>query len=332
MYLNELRSSIERLIRERWPGLSYRLWVPCLGLDAGQQCRGRFPLDTLLKLRENGVRSAICFECAQQREISVLLTGFTIPDEPLVMQLTELRQQVTEVAVGVSALAGQTTEIAAGVTGLTAQASEFARQTALTADLVRRVLGFVAAEVTDCPRLFTLARPPDRLADRVRLHEDHYRLTLWCEHPGAEHPVAGAVYDVKLIRQWFAEVAPYARLVVKTLQLVVPVAAALDIVALPAARRDEAQARLDVMKSIVEDLPEPGTDLGDREFADTERTAGQLTRAEGQALHFARRIILEKDPDRRFGGLRRVQSPAGDLLWVCPDHYREYDPGLPELP
>jgi len=34
---------------------------------------------------------------------------------------------------------------------------------------------------------------------------------------------------------------------------------------------------------------------------------------------------------RTWGGLRRVLTPAGDFLWVCPEHYREYDPGLPDL-
>ncbi len=25
-------------------------------------------------------------------------------------------------------------------------------------------------------------------------------------------------------------------------------------------------------------------------------------------------------------------NPTGDYLWVCPVHYRQYDPGLPVLP
>lgn len=56
---------------------------------------------------------------------------------------------------------------------------------------------------------------------------------------------------------------------------------------------------------------------------------GQLTAAEGAALRALRTIIFEHDPLRAFGGLRRVQSSAGDLLWVCEYHYTDYDPGLP---
>jgi internalin A len=333
MYLNELRASIERLITERWPGLGYRLWVPCPGSRGDERpCPGRFPLDALLRFRENGQAATGCYECGELRAISALLTGFIMPDGPLNVQLSELRQQVTGIATSVSEIAGQTSEIAAGVSGLTEQAAEIARQAARTADVVRRVLGFVAVEVSDCPRLFTLARREAGLSERARPHQEHYQLTLWCEHPSAEHPCAAASYDLDPAKHWFGEIAPYARLVVKTLQLVVPVAAALDIAALSAGRRDDAQVRLDIMKAIVGDLPHTALDPGDRDFVGTERAAGQVTRAEGQALRAVRRIILEKDPNHAFGDMRRVQSPAGDLLWVCADHYREYDPGLPVLP
>jgi internalin A len=335
MYLNELRSSIERLITERWPGLGYRLWVPCSGATAdGQQCKGRFPLDALARFRENGQQSTGCYECGELRDIGGLLTGFTPPSESLIVQLNDVQDQLAGFAAKAG---GQLAEIASGIGGLTSQASELARQTARTADLVRRVLGFVAVEVTDCPRLFTLRRRDYSFADRLRLHQEHYELTLWCEHPGAEHPCAAATYNIDQDKKWFAEIAPYARLAVKTLQLAVPVAAALDLVALPTARRDDARARLDVMTSIIDDIPDITPDLVDRElalseFADPRHVAGQLPPAEGQALRLVRRIIFEKDPNHAFGDLRRVQSPAGDLLWVCADHYREYDPGLPVLP
>jgi hypothetical protein len=45
-----------------------------------------------------------------------------------------------------------------------------------------------------------------------------------------------------------------------------------------------------------------------------------------------RQLLLELDRPRAFGGMRRVVTPSGDVLWVCPEHYREYDPGLPVLP
>jgi hypothetical protein len=84
------------------------------------------------------------------------------------------------------------------------------------------------------------------------------------------------------------------------------------------------------MKELVKPLPTalPSTDpklrAGD--------AATALTPAEGAALRAFRQFLITTDRARRFGGMRRVQAPSGELLWVCPDHYPTYDPGLPTLP
>jgi hypothetical protein len=157
-------------------------------------------------------------------------------------------------------------------------------------------------------------------------HQDHYRLTLWCEHPGYEHPWGPAAYDLDLNKEWLARIAPYAVLVFRTLQLIVPLAGAVAIAALPTAAQGSAQNHLEIMKAMVTDLP---TTKVTRAQAGPAGSAGQLTAAEGAALRAIRTIIFEHDRLRAFGGLRRVQTPAGDLLWVCENHYPDYDPGLP---
>jgi internalin A len=316
LYFNVLRDSIEDLIARRWPGLGYRLDVPCPGTAPdGTPCQGQFPLDGLLKVREAGQTNEVpCMECGQLKKISVLLTGFTVPAGPLATEIEQIHGQLTEITAGVSGLRGQAAELA-GI-----------------ADTIRRVYRIVSTEVTNCPRLFTLRRKKAALADRARFHQDHYQLTLWCEHPGYEHPWAKATYDLDPPKEWFVNVAPYARLVFRTLQLVVPVAAAIDLAALPSATRGDAQARLDVMQAIVDDLPADGLELTGREFADQDGGPGKLTPPEGQALRAVRQLVFASDPLRSFGDMRRVQAPSGDLLWVCPVHYPEYDPGLPKLP
>jgi hypothetical protein len=57
----------------------------------------------------------------------------------------------------------------------------------------------------------------------------------------------------------------------------------------------------------------------------------QLTRAEGAALRTLRTLLLEEDKGRNFGDLRRQRTSDGTFVWVCPEHYPEYDPGLPKL-
>ena len=82
------------------------------------------------------------------------------------------------------------------------------------------------------------------------------------------------------------------------------------------------------MKDLIADLPATAETRADDGL---KGTAGQLTEAEGAALRALRTIIFEHDALRAFGGLRRVQAPAGDLLWVCENHYADYDPGLPAI-
>ena len=138
-----------------------------------------------------------------------------------------------------------------------------------TAEFMRRMMRVVSAEVTDCPSLFTLTQDRPTGDRRLRFYQHHYRLTLWCEHPGYWHPWEPASYE-------------------------------LD----------------------PQDLA--GVDLAE--------IRGQLTSAEGEALRAIRAVVFEHDRLRTFGGLRRTQAPSGDFLWVCKDHYREYDPGLPTVP
>lgn len=113
---------------------------------------------------------------------------------------------------------------------------------------------------------------------------------------------------------------------VQILQIAVPLADAVTIAALPAAQQNDAQNRLEIMKDIVAALPAGQEDrIGDG----LPERAGRLTTAPGAALRAIRAIIFENDPLHAFGGLRRVQAPGGDLLWVCRHHYPDYDPGLP---
>lgn len=306
-----LRDSIEDLITRRWPGLGYWLFVPC-PRNNGSPCPGQFRLDGLLRIRENGHITIPCMDCGEVHEISALLTGFTAPGQPLAAEIEHLHGQLANISTGINSIQAR----AAQITDI--------------ADIVRRLYRVVSTEVTDCPHLFTLAPArPAAISKRARIYQHHYRLTLWCEHPGYEHPWEPAAYDLDPPKEWFTRIAPYAALVFRTLQLIVPAAGAVTIASMPQAQQPVAQAYLQAMGTVLETLPsaaeQPGPDSG------LTATSGQLTAAEGEALRALRAIIFEHDPLRAFGGLRRVQAPSGDLLWVCENHYPDYDPGLPVI-
>lgn len=232
-----------------------------------------------------------------------------MPSKPLSAALDQIHDQLADIRIGITNVQGQAAEIA---------------------ETVRRVQRVVSSEITDCPRLFTLEETRVAGIRQARFYQRHYRLTLWCEHPEYWHPWKPATYDLNPPKEWLAKVGPYMALVFRALQLIVPLAGSIAVTLLPQEQMAEAQARLQVMTTLVADLP------GDMECkpggGNVDQAADRLSTIEGQGLPALRAILFEHDELRAFGGMRRVQASSGDLMWVCPDHYREYDPGLPIVP
>jgi internalin A len=307
LYFHVLSDSIETLIRSRWAGLTYQLLIPCptVTID-GNRCPHLVSMEDLLAYREEGETRYLCVKCRVRHDVSVLLTGFPVPAQPMA---AEMQQQLVRVENRLIRIESQAAD---------------------TAAVIRRVLRVVSTEVGDCPNLFTLTRDRQTGDKLQQLYRHHYRLTLWCSQPGYWHPWDHATYQINPPKEWLSKISPYVALIVKTLQLAVPLAGSIAIASLPAEQAEKAAAHLEMMKTIVDDLPgQPIKELVD---VDPRQVADQITAAEGEALRALRALIFEHDPLRKFGGLRRVQAPSGDFLWVCPNHYTEYDPGLPAVP
>jgi hypothetical protein len=334
-----LWDSIEDLISHRWPGLEYKLSIPCPGGAEGR-CAGRFLLDGLTRMREKGRTRIPCQVCTDEFDIMTLLTGYTGQAGFQSEVLEEIRDRVVSIDNGVASIRTDTGQLP----GIAAQTAEIANS-------VRRALQIVSTEVTDCPRLFTLASAPaGSVRKRIRVDQRHYRLTLWCEYSGDEHPWELAGYDLDVTREWIARIAPYARFTFGLLAIAVPAAGVIRIDRLPQSRQPDAQAYLQAFGSVIDEMSavtgtvargsHPPLSAAERPAvtagpghgsADASLPAGQLTAAEGESLRFLRTALFREDQPRHFGGLRPVRSPSGDTLWVCKHHYGVYDPGLPDI-
>lgn len=320
LYFNVLRDSIEELIHLRWPGLGYTLHVPCPVIASdGSMCRGMFPLEALLRWRENNIDSVPCSECAQVHKVSLLITGFTGTEDPIAREIDRVHKRLSQFEEGTTRT-------------LEAQSRKLTRieaQTADAADSMRSVMRALSTEVKDCPRLFTLSPIRAARVKRTPVYKSHYRMTLWCEQPGVWHPWDPATYELDVPRDWFIQVGSYAALILKLLQLTMPVDGLAVITSLPADQVKHAMDHLAKTKTLIDNLPK---DLENNESGERDYTTGRLTVADGKALRSVRGFLLERDQSREFGGMRRVLAPSGDFLWVCPKHYLEYDPGLPVVP
>ena len=136
-----------------------------------------------------------------------------------------------------------------------------------------------------------------------------------------EHPVEPG-YIIAQPQEWFQTALPYVRLVVRTLSLAVPIAGQAVGVAtggLMGSRSSE----LELTKAILavgSNLPES---VGASEFS--------ATSAEAASLGCFGEFLFELDPYKEFAGLRQVTTAAGERLYVCEEHFRAYDPGLPAM-
>ncbi|MGH3823801.1 MAG: COR domain-containing protein [Pseudonocardiaceae bacterium] len=311
MLFNVLRDSVEYLMRKRWPGLDYQLLIPCPSRRPdGSSCDGEFSLSGLLRYRERGGTSHSCLQCLTDHDVSQLLTGFAVAEPSLKPELERLHREISSLSDGVG---------------------QVQRLSAETADSVRTIIKTLATEVTDCPRLFTLAPQRRTGLRKIKFYEERYTLVLWCEHPGHWHTWPDATYHLHQSKSWLVDVAPYAHLVLTTLRVAVPIAAAVAGVEMSKEQIEHAKHEIELMKTLVDKLPEQVAEY-ERDIDPHASQKNQLSPAEGHALRSFRALLFRNDPGRIFGGLRRVQAPAGELLWVCPHHYPEYDPGLPDIP
>ena len=317
-FFNVIRGSIEDLMTRRWPGLTYQLLIPCPSVDVdGSSCPSLIPMKGLLAYREEGETHYRCMDCRTKHDLSVLLTGFTQPVPSLQPALDQLHSDLADV------IHNEVTDVRNGIDDLKVYAAD-------TAEVMRRTLRAVSTEITDCPRLFTLVPESPSGMQRVKIHQQRYRLVLWCEDPGHWHPWPTATYSITQPKEWLDRIAPYATLIFKALQLVTPIAAAVAGVALTADQLKHSQNEIQLMKTLIAELPDMKAQSQSGLIAS--ESESQLTPAQDQAWRALRVLIFEHDRMRAFGGLRRMQAPSGEFLWICPNHYPDYDPGLPSIP
>lgn len=305
-FLSILRDGVEDLITRRWPGLEYELFTPCGETVGKNECVGKFSLRVLERYRERGRVEIECPECLTTKNVYGLITGFVPVLSPISQALEEFRRSQEEMRADLRRI-----EVYA----------------ADSANHIRAVLRAIADEAADCPRVFTLAPAQPSGAERFKFWEQELVLTLWCEHPGFEHPCTIATYKVRVNKQWLIEVLPYLRLVLKTLRIITSIAGLASTAILDEDETKKIKECIDKMQEVTDKLPGVSTS------GSTEVTpSGAMTRAEGAGLRTLRTLLFELDPSGGWGDLRRRLTSSGDYAWVCSEHYGYYDPGLPILP
>lgn len=306
-FMGKLRQTLDTMITDNWPGLAdrYRFAVPCKQDRDGKRCDGRFDIGALRQFLEEGDEEIRCQVCRTKQPIVDLLFGFEEEDT---------RRQLARIE---SKLEGGFAQVLTELEGLESRIANY----------VMALMRAMANEAKSGPRLFTI-EPVDGKWQWVN---KNFRLHLWCEAEGCQHPVhekGVGVYEYQATRDWVNRVAPYANLIAGLLRTVLPVAAPAVEVIFGAGTIDKVgiKAHLDLMKEATGKLLK-----GDLEIhARGPRGDGLLSEPERSGILALHSILREKDPNQERLGLIRVPTYTGDYLWLCPRHYEIFQPPIPD--
>jgi internalin A len=205
-FMNVLKMTLHKLIRDNWPGLEgrYHFAVPCPSKrDDGTACDGRFDIDAVRQFLNEGDHTIRCQgACCKRQDIVELLYGFEEKDTQ--EQLARIEKKVE---LGFEQVQMEVEELDSRL-----------------AYYVMGIMTALANEAKEGPRMFTI-EPVD--GNWRQLISKRYRLSLWCEAEGCQHPVlepGKGVYEFSASRGWVTRVAPYVNFIAGVLRTMAPMA------------------------------------------------------------------------------------------------------------
>lgn len=351
-FINILRRILHKLITDNWPGLEdrYAFTVPCPEAPNGIVCDGRFDIDALRQFLEEGDETIRCQDCRTNQQIVKLLYGFEVEEEDSRRQLSRIAGNIEVIqaaapqwTVGQPLAEEQLLRIESKLDGLSLDQRRMGGNLKLGIDgvmqelrelesrisnYVMAIMQAIASESKAGPRLFTI-EPVD--GNWRRWVAKRYRLHLWCEAEGCQHPVledAQGEYEFDATREWVGRVAPYANFIAGVLKTVLPVAApAMNVLfGEGTVAALGIQDHLDFMKEATGALLQGDLDS----FDPSPLRQGLLSEAERSGVLALHTLLGELDPNQQRLGLRRIPTYTGDYLWLCETHYEMAQSKIPD--
>ena len=309
--LGMLTREVKFLVESFWEGLRCDVMVPCIE-PCGREVPGTglFGVSNLIESKREGEPKFPCPTCNKWQNIDELLRN-----APAASQTISLNVLQSEFAL----IKDKLDEVNSNTLRVLSQVDK------TYTDLIQ----VFTDEAKEGPRLFSLF-PLDRSnfnpKNWVRAQ---FRLVLWCEYSRRPLPAINGldskkgVYDLELDREWFKKAAPYLKLMMTTLSLVLPVVSSELKIANPAAFKT-LEDQLDLGKNIIDAVVGEGTALHD--FIGTADSStlehGVAVRADGATLRELQVLLKAKDPG--YGGLVRVLNKRQEFLWVHEKFAGEY--------
>ena len=306
----------------RYPGLDITREVPCpCRRGTNEICSTWFDYRDLIRRLAARMYTVECPATYRQVDITGLLSGIAPNAHP-----TNPRNEYAFELL--DALNAHTDRILAAMTeGTHSTASELARQSAAMDVGFTRIWNLLGAQYqTRCPRVFTLTSAHTRRQPGIH----RLVLRLYCEEPGAWHPLPGdeGTYSVTNVAPWLAALNRHLARVLAILTAAAPLAGSiLGITALQLQGQlsDDIKGMKELLTNLPTRLPLPEDQAGEIMQNAGNDWQQPSIRAENDADFRAIADFLHQvDPHERWGGLSRISTPEGRILFLCRDHLYRY--------
>ncbi|NEO85545.1 MAG: GTPase [Spirulina sp. SIO3F2] len=310
-FFSVLRNGLELTLR-RYPGLEVTRLLPCP--DPIQiSCLHEFDYANLYKrLERTPPKEDIeCPNCLENISVNQLLFGIHYTTQNAVIaKIDELQASKRK---GLDTLQDSTEQ----------DFTEF--RELIQRDILRDIRAVQKQLESPCPSVFVL-RPDDRSVWQKDIGSERINLQLYCEHPGCFHPVQdGGLYAIDNPKQWLKVMAPHINRLFGILKYVTPVVGPWLNVTVP--DYSELIAKdLKLTAALVNKLPKASFTDDDHSFIDDRYPSASVHKISGSALRTLHQFLKQKDPQQVWGGLNRVVTPEGDVLWLCDTHKKEIYP------
>jgi len=316
-FMSVLKDGLLSPLRQRYPYLNWTVNVPCpCQEDSGGQCSHVFEESYLKKVVARKRLTVECQRTSDEVPVERLMYGLRAASQTLLAEdIRSIKESVKK------------------VTGLQLQ----------TFDYQRTISEIQNAQADLCPSVFTLTRRPKKLHFGTE-----YTLRLFCEQPGAWHPLerGRGIFTFGNKPEWLNACAPYLRVLLPILQHALPlIGPAIGVTKAligpePAAAQeyvaelwsDERLAEeLEIMKEVVDTLPKvigeespAAAQLsGELAFGDHAPLRRAYDLADFRALRRSLDAIAPPGSDP-WGGLAPMVTPEGKAVFVCEYHAKQY--------
>lgn len=281
---------------DRYPGMNIARLIPCCGHN-GRACPKIFSYAKLIDRLRRGHADMYCDEAEEPVSITELLLGIG----------------PTRRDLGDAALRRYLSDITAGIRQLAEQAQTGQRSFMKLQNLIQE------SQETRCPSVFLIVPARNTLGKKT------YNLRLYCEEPGAWHPLPGEVgcYKITQLPKWLRTAGPHIHRTLRILATASPIAGSILNIA-AGELNSTIQQDITLATQILTAIPAT-TGSTVKSCTLDEDAVSPRSHAETEAdFRVVEAMLLELDPRRTWGGLSRTLTPEGLTLYLCADHYASY--------